>query len=84
MRRRRARRGDGWRAWAWLGIETAGLLSVALVGVIGALGWVAWAFAGAGHAIGMHARISGDPVFASTNRYGAHFFSIGAGMRDFA
>jgi hypothetical protein len=50
--RRKARRGrrraaaGGWRAWARWGLEAAALLSAALVGVLGALGYVAGGLAG--------------------------------------
>jgi hypothetical protein len=46
-RRRRARRPGG-KVWAHLGLEVAGLLTVALVGVIAALGQVADRLAGTG------------------------------------
>jgi hypothetical protein len=43
-----------------------------------ALSWLAmaqWAYAGAGHAVSMNARIASDTVFSQTSRYGHSFFT---------
>jgi ABC transport system ATP-binding/permease protein len=46
--------------------------------LVKALSWLAmaqWAYAGAGHAIGMNQRIASDPLFAQSSRYGHAFFA---------
>jgi hypothetical protein len=60
-------------AGAIVGVEKMG----AAVATLSKLAFAQWAFAGAGTAIDMDARIAADPPFARTNGFGPDFFDLG-------